>query len=224
MGKICKGRAACAATVAAMLVACSPAAIGAVLGQVDDFEDGSTMNWMEGGPSPNPPNNVVSGGPSGANDNYLENVAAGTAGPGSRQIMFNQNQWAGDYVSAGVNRIDAMMANFGNSDLVMRVAIEGAAGTQYGSTAGATLPPDGNWYAVSFDLSAAGMGLIVGGDTLADVLSNAAELRILAASAGPTWIGDPGDSTLGVDNLTAAPEPSALALLALGGLAIARRR
>src|SRR3712207_4557029 len=54
------------------------------LGQVDTFQDGSTMNWQEGGNSPNPPTNVASGGPAGAGDRYLENDSSGGFGAGSR--------------------------------------------------------------------------------------------------------------------------------------------
>ena len=39
------------------------------LGQIDDFEDGSTQLWSEGGRSPKPPTNVASGGPGEADDN-----------------------------------------------------------------------------------------------------------------------------------------------------------
>ena len=45
-------------------------ALGAVMAftgtENDDFEDGTTMGWDEGGPSPNPPTNIADGGPGGA--------------------------------------------------------------------------------------------------------------------------------------------------------------
>ncbi|PWB73274.1 MAG: hypothetical protein C3F15_10055, partial [Holophagae bacterium] len=68
--------------------------------QVDDFEDGTTMGWEEGAPSPNPPVNVADGGPGGAGDAYLENTSSGGTGAGSRMVMFNNAQWTGDYVAA----------------------------------------------------------------------------------------------------------------------------
>jgi hypothetical protein len=40
-------------------------------GQVDDFEDGTLVNWHMGPNNPVPESNVASGGPAGANDNYM---------------------------------------------------------------------------------------------------------------------------------------------------------
>ena len=116
---------------------------GAVtVGQVDDFQGGTTQGWLEGAISPNPPTNVPDGGPLGVGDNYLQNVSSGGFGAGSRQVMFNLVQWSGDYVTAGVTRIEADMANFGATALSMRIAIEGGAPLgRYGSTSAVNLTP-----------------------------------------------------------------------------------
>ena len=51
-------------TLALMMMAMSAAlagpgtARGVVLGQVDDFEDGTTQGWMRGAVAPNPPSNI----------------------------------------------------------------------------------------------------------------------------------------------------------------------
>ncbi len=66
-----------------------------MVGQIDDFEDGTTMGWMEGFPSPNPPVNIASCRPAGTGDNYLQNISSGGFGPGSAQVMFNHDQWTG---------------------------------------------------------------------------------------------------------------------------------
>ena len=119
--------------MAVLLLAWTPS--GAVtLGQVDDFEDGTVMGWTEGLFSPNPPTNQPSGGPAGLGDNYLLNLSSGGLGAGSRLVMFNQTQWAGNYLAAGVTRIDLQMANFGATTLQMRIAIENVLGTRYAST------------------------------------------------------------------------------------------
>ncbi|MCH7702211.1 MAG: hypothetical protein IID37_11030 [Planctomycetes bacterium] len=172
-------------------------------GQVDDFEDGTTMGWTEGPISPNQPTNVANGGPSGVGDNYLRNFSSGGVGAGSRMVMFNTLQWAGDYLAAGVTRIEADMANFGATALSMRIAIERNIGGRYGSTNAVALPADGQWHRVTFDLTSADLSLISGLATLNDVLANVGELRILSATAGPTWQGDAIVATLGVDNITA---------------------
>src|SRR5437899_7506628 len=84
-----------------------------MFGQVDDFQDGTAAAWQQGGSSPNPPFNVSNGGPNGIGDAYLRTISTGGGGPGSKMIMFNTAQWSGDYVSAGVTRITAQLANFG---------------------------------------------------------------------------------------------------------------
>lgn len=173
-------------------------------GQIDDFEGGTVMGWSEGG-SPNPPVNQTSGGPAGAGDNYLLNVSSGGAGPGSKLVQFNEAQWAGDYLAAGVSRIHVWMANFGSTTLHMRIAIRGFGGlTYYGSTSAFVLPADGVWRATSFGLSESELSLIAGASSLAEALASVDTLRILSSSAGPAWAGEGIAATLGVDSITAA--------------------
>jgi len=178
------------------------AARGITCGQADDFEDGTTMGWTEGFLSPNPPTNVANGGPSGVGDNYLRNTSSGGFGAGSKLVMFNTLQWTGDYLAAGVTRIEADMANFGATALSMRIAIEGSA-TRFGSTTAVALPADGQWHSVTFDVTSADLSLIGGLATLNAVLANVQTLRILSAATGPSWQGDTIAATLGVDNITA---------------------
>jgi hypothetical protein len=75
---------------------------------------------------------------------------------------------------------------------------------------------------VIFGLSAADLTNVGGGDSLAAVLVNVIELRILS-SPFPDYRGESIISTLGMDNLTAAPEPASLSLLVLGAAAALRR-
>jgi hypothetical protein len=168
--------------------------------QLDDFEDGTTMGWTEGASSPNQPVNVPDGGPDGAGDAYLENTSSGGGGAGSKMVMFNNSQWTGDYNSAGVFYVGAQMANLGVSPLPMRLAVEGAGGGRFASTSAAVLPADGLWYTVLFELSDAEMTLVGGSQSLAAVLDNVTEVRILA-SASPDWRGDALAGVVGVDNL-----------------------
>lgn len=187
-----------AVTMALVLVV--GAALAFTGAEDDDFEDGTTMNWTEGGPSPNPPQNIPDGGPGGVGDNYLENVSSGGAGPGSRMAMFNQDQWAGDYNAVGpAIVITADMANFGDTPLSMRVAVNSVGGTWYATTIAEALPADGAWYPVMFELSNADMTLVSGSETLSDVLDAVFELRILSSSV-PNSRGDNISATLGVDN------------------------
>ena len=71
-------------------------------GQIDDFEDGTIQGWFEGAFSPNPPINITTDGPSGVNDNYLQDDSAGGSGPGSNMVIRNMTQWSGNYTSEGI--------------------------------------------------------------------------------------------------------------------------
>ncbi len=183
---------------------------GGVMGPFDDFEDGTVSGWMEGPASPNPPTNVPDGGPNGPGDNYLENRSSGGGFvPGSGLVMFNQAQWTGDYLAAGVTRIEAQMANLGQTDLFMRIAIEGQPLERYGSAVPELVPADGQWRPVVFELSDAFLTRISGSGPLSDVLSGVTTLRILAASNSPAWTGDRVVATLGVDDILAAGDTTA---------------
>jgi hypothetical protein len=194
----------CGAVIAGVvLLLCAGAAAAVDLTQIDDFEDGTTMDWREGAPSPNPPANVASGGPDGVDDNYLENISSGGGGPGSKMVMFNTAQWTGDYSALGPEvLINAHMANFGGEALSMRVAVESTVGgtTQYASTNAVDLPADATWYLVTFMLSEDEMTLVGGSQPLSTVLANVSELRILSSSA-PSWHGQSIAGHLGVDNI-----------------------
>src|SRR3954452_12485592 len=121
------------------------AARAVTFGQIDSFQDGTPMNWVEGAASPNPPTNIATGGPAGSGDSYLLNVSGGF-GAGSKQVMFNQAQWLGDYNAAGVTRIRLNLANFGATDLFMRIAVEGGQFTSsFGSTNPIVLAANSGW-------------------------------------------------------------------------------
>lgn len=93
------------------------------LGQVDDFEDGTTQGWAVGPPHPAPPANVASGGPAGAGDNYMQLTAIGGASAGSRLAAFNISQWSGDYLAAGITGFSIDLNNLGSTDLSLRLGI-----------------------------------------------------------------------------------------------------
>lgn len=180
---------------------CPSHATAVVFGQVDDFQSGTALDWREGLVSPNPPENVATGGPRGGGDGFLRNVSTGSFGAGGRQIMFNKAQWTGDYNAAGVARVSGWFANFGATPLLIRLALEGSF-TRFGSTDAFELPADGVWRRASFDLNAEGLSLLSGTAPLAEALSSVVELRVLSAG-GPSYIGGVVAATLGVDNLRA---------------------
>jgi hypothetical protein len=198
----------CAACVAALCCALlsASAASAVTFGQLDDFSGGTTMGWRHGPAAEAPPTNVPAGGPGGPGDAYLQN-RSGFAGTEPRQLMLNTDQWLGNYNAAGVTQINAQLANFGPATLNMRLFIEGAGGTRFGSTAAATLGPDGQWRSVTFNLTSDALSLISGTASLQNVLGSVSEVRILSASGGPSRVGDSVTATLGADNIRAQRLP-----------------
>ena len=193
-------------------------------GQIDDFQTGTVMGWVEGAPSPNPPLVNFNGGPGGLGDHSLQNVSSGIPGAGGKMLMYNQAQWTGDYIAAGVNGISGLLkVPLGANPLLMRVAIEGNLNQRYSTLTAIPIPADGAWHAVVFGLTAADLTQVAGIDPLNVVLTNVTTLRILHSTA-PNWHGGDIPSTLDVDNLTALPEPGVMVLLTLGGLACVRKR
>lgn len=211
-------RTICGCAVWLLLATITPVRAQLVLGQLDNFQDGTTANWSQGSFSPNPPVNVATGGPAGASDAYLQVTSNGISGAGSKMVFFNTAQWTGNYLTAGVTQITADMANFGTTPLHMRIAFRGGPGlTQFGSTIETTLMPDSQWHPVTFDLSAGGLTNIGGIDPLNTTLGNVIELRILSAQSGPAFNGDTVMGILGVDNIRAVgvPEPGSIGLCSL---------
>ncbi len=189
------------AAAAALVMMVAGLVLAVEPGQADDFEDGTVMGWDEGFQSPNPPVNIPDGGPMGAGDAYLENSSDGGFGAGSRMVMYNNAQWTGNFNALGIPlSIRAHMANFGAELLLMRVALEGANGARYASSAWTVIDTDGMWYEVVFDLTDSAMTLVEGAGTLDSVLDNVVEMRILS-SAQPAWRGDDIQALLGVDNI-----------------------
>jgi hypothetical protein len=213
----------------AFVIAAAPAG-AAVIGQVDDFEAGTTQGWVVGllgAVHPAPPENIASGGPLGAGDAYLKLTAVGGAGAGNRLAAINLTQWAGNYTSLGLTQIGMDLRNFGATDLNIRLYLENPLGgppTDTAVTAALALPAGGDWTHADFALDPASLTLLTG--NLGTLLSNVTALRIFH---GPTagFPGPPVIAMLGVDNITAVPLPGAagLAIAAVCGmLGFSRRR
>lgn len=215
----------CIGEVVAALALLAPAAAHAQIafGQADDFEDGTVQNWNG---SIGQFSNQPSGGPAGANDNYLEVVGNGDFGPGSRVATFNETQWMGNYAAAGVTAIQLDMANFGATDLAMRALLLFTNSGDWTTTVAQAVPADGVWRSYTFEFSEALMTQVGGGGPFANVLANVPRILFRHESGPPAGIGGgtPIVGTLGLDNITAIPEPSSIALMSLAGLALLRRR
>jgi len=192
---------------------CIPAKAGVTLGQTDTFQTPDALGWTIGINSPLVPTVISTGGPQGANDGYLQVISTGSGKANSKLVMFNQSQWTGNYIAAGVTQINTQMANFGANPLSMRVAFQDSFGTEYASTLGIPLPADGRWRAVTFDMTPSAFTVIQGTSPIEQSLADVGLLRILSAANGPAYIADTIAATVGFDNITAVPEPALLAPL-----------
>jgi hypothetical protein len=228
------------AALAAGLVHAGVLGAQPTVGQADTFEDGTTQGWhaaggMPGVTHPSPPTNVTTGGPGGADDNYLLATSHGRTGPGSRLSFFNMSQWAGDYTAAGIGGIRFDAANFGQTDVYLRLALVefGAMGPANAVVSPAVFLPGGaGWQTYFISIHPADLTLLLG--SVESALANTDEVRFFhnpaPVFAGPDNSSPPIAASIGFDNITAVavvPEPGTVLLLASGLLLLvplARRR
>lgn len=203
------------------------AAAEVISGQINDFEDGTTQGWLIGrSGNPNRPVNITSGGPTGAGDGYLRMRSGGGNGAGSKLAAYNESQWIGDFLSAGITSVSADLKNFGNTPLNIRLQLENPNETRFLSIESFSLPVGSGWQSAIFGLGADDLVRVQGTAGLDTVLGNVAKLWIFhngAADFPPSGI----VAELGVDNLTAVPEPSTILMCLIGAsilLAYYRRR
>ncbi len=195
------------------------AAQAVLLGQVDDFEDGTTQSWAEGIVSPNPPTNMATGGPSSVNDNFMHNESSGGNGAGSKMAVFNTDQWTGDYNAAGVTSITADLINLGSTPLEVRMVIEQNS-VRAVTSSSLVLPVGSGWQSMTFPIAP---GDLATGLDQSLLLSNVTKLWFIH-NPNPSFPPPGIEATLGVDNITATPEPASVLMLVLGAFLVKRRR
>lgn len=217
------------------LVLATSATAAPILGQIDDFEDGTTEGWIINllGMSPPPPEtipvNIATGGPGGVDDNFLQLTAVGGQGPGSRLSVMNPfQQWAGDYLASGITAIEMDVRNLGAADLELRLLFEDPTPVSPPaniavSTQSIFLPAGGDWTHVIFPIIPSALTAVEGDVNLA--LANTTILRIFHG-ATPSLPPDAIAAVLGVDNIQAsqAPEPATVALFGVAAAVALRRR
>lgn len=211
-----------ASFVVALLLS-APHAIGVTFGQLDTFEDGTSQDWRNGVA---PLANIATGGPAGADDNYIRITADGSNNFG-RLTGFNRAQWLGDYISAGVTAIEVHLNNFSAVDLSIRLGFKegtfnGAAGYL---TSAVLLPAGSGWQHFTFSLAPADLTALGGPTAYGTFFSGGlAEVRFIHSPAGDDLNGQFVTGQLGIDNVHAVPEPAVTALTTGGLIALAALR
>jgi hypothetical protein len=203
------------------LISVAPAT-GITLGQVDDFEDGTTMHWRGNDNTSNVPN----AGPLGVGDNALR--VAGT----NRLVTVNDaflgpppdflripSQWTGDYAAAGVTEISLDVRNPNEFDIMLVLGLANdtlstnAEGGTYVTDHFFTIPPDDLWYNVTFSVAADDVMPSITNSEFppvgaAALLEDVYQFRILHSSIPGEFRGD-GELPIGnhifLDNITAGP-------------------
>ena len=201
-------------------------AFGVEIGQVDDFEDMSTEGWgsaIRGGVSnPNPPDNIVD--PMDAANRILRIRSSGGGGAGSKLAAIAlDGQWDGDYVAAEVVAIQLDAINLGSSPLFLRIVLREAGNTAVSKQPlqlPAPTPAEDEWVRHEFSLDPAALDC---SGTCG--LTNVTEVRIISSANGGSFRGDPILGSVGVDLITALPEPVAAmqGAAALGVIALLSR-
>ena len=200
-----------------------PVVSAATVGQVDRFDDGTTLDWSVGGGGNNAPTgpiNVPGGGPDGDNDAFLS-YTTDAVNTGGRFLVLNGLQWSGDYLEAEITGITAQAKNLGQIDLHMRLLLEGPGGAFF-SLQSTELPVAGDWQSIFFPISPTALD---GGTNLEATLASVNRIRIFhnpdASFPGPFV-----NASIGLDNIQAIPEPTGATLIAMRVLLIplCRRR
>lgn len=179
-------------------------------GQVDNFEDGTTQNWIIGSPGSAvfPPTNVATDGPNGMDDNYLTYTSTPPemGGAGSKMVIFNSGaQWSSNFTSEGILAIQFDVRVLTN-DLNLRVAFQGPNGKRICTTIPVNVVAGSGWQSVTIPISASDFTSISGSSTvsISDTLAAVNTMRILSSNA-PTWTNpDTVVATIHLDNITAS--------------------
>lgn len=197
--------------VLALTVSALPTQAAVSLGMKDTFDDGLVQGWFTGPNSPNPLVGVANGGPEGGADGYLLITSSGSAGAGGRLVAFTGSQWLGDYTSAGVKAIRMQANNLGASDLALRLAFRDGTFSSAFTSQAVALPAGSGWSPITFDIRPAAL---TGNSS---VMSAVTEIRLYHDPVPQLFTSSPNiAATLGIDAVTAVPEPQAWVLFGAG--------
>jgi hypothetical protein len=174
------------------------------LGQIDDFQDQTTMNWAHGIANAHAPRVVADQGPEGTGDHALAVSSSGGFGAGSMIVMFNRSQWTGDFLEAGVTAISFHLRHVSGPNASVRVALQGPGG-RFATTSAIQVDSGTGWDHHTIDITPENLTGVGATGTAEQTLAAVNEMRLLSAT-NPSWTGDPVEMELHFDNILALGE------------------
>ncbi|HEX6962141.1 MAG TPA: hypothetical protein VF175_09760 [Lacipirellula sp.] len=183
----------------------SPA--GAItLGQLDDFQTGGVAGW--GSPAGNTVTAVIpNAGPLGPGDSAL-NVEANL-----KLLVTSGSQWHGNYTAAGIVKISMDVQHSNGFPLELRLGIANGlfsisgSGDTYETIDAITVPNDGQWHRVTFDVMPTDFidtfGNSIDPPDPAAALANVTHLRLFHNPASRQFVGEAVSGSFNLDNILA---------------------
>ena len=178
------------------------------LNLIDDFEGFTAENWTKGDNSSLHNQNIVTDGPNGVDDNFLRVQSNGSTGSNSKLVTFNNAQWLGDYVDAGVTYISMDVRNSGSNVIILRLAFENdnwSNDPRWSSINPIAVIPGQGWQTIAFPIDENSLSKLGHNNSYSGTFNRITELRIIHNDT-PSWEGDPIDAILDIDNIQARDE------------------
>ncbi|MBA3482238.1 MAG: PEP-CTERM sorting domain-containing protein [Pirellulales bacterium] len=192
--------------LAATLIGLPSPALAITLGQLDDFQDGGVANWFVAGGQVTFAN-VPDAGPLGIGDNVLN------ADCMNRFVFYNENQWKGDYIAAGVTKISMDVRHENAFPLQLRLGIAkgeirgGGSGDTYVTDYSIAIPNDGQWRRITFDVApddfVPSPGNTGPAPSATAALMGVTHLRILHNPTPGDFLGESNPGSMRVNNILA---------------------
>lgn len=172
-----------------------------VLNRVDDFQDGTTMEWGGG----SNPINVANGGPLGMGDRYLSVTGTGAGGTGGVPATYNGVRWFGNWNAAGVKVLRVDAKNFGSPDIALRPVLHDLLGTRWTTTNSYPVVNGAGWVTYYIPVRESAWTRVLGTASFTSMTNAVGRLMIRHDSGTPSSGGTPLAATLGLDNITPLP-------------------
>jgi hypothetical protein len=151
----------------------------------------------------------------------------GTGGNrGSKLAVFNlEKQWSGNFAATGVTSIEVDLMNPTSLSLTIRLVLMKKPAYEIWTTSmAASVPPDGLWRRYTFSLAEADMFHVEGTAPYSSTFTTVARFMLRHDPLGGH--DDPPNiaASLGIDNITALPEPTFAGFGVLASIALMLRR